>query len=102
MPSRTYPRRAGVLLGRLADFVASDALVDDLGAGPLEDFVRAHAPKIIAQIERRASVLTERIASEHARRSTRSPHLTKRVWSIAVCKTRPSSTVSFGSKVRIS
>lgn len=49
-----HPRRAWALLGRLADLAASDELVDDLGAGPLEDFVRAHAPKFIGQIERRA------------------------------------------------
>jgi hypothetical protein len=49
-----HPRRAWDLLGHLADLAASNELVDDLGAGPLEDFVRAHAPKFIRQIERRA------------------------------------------------
>jgi hypothetical protein len=49
-----HPRRAWALLGLLADLAASDELVDDLGAGPLEDFVCAHAPKFIGQIERRA------------------------------------------------
>jgi hypothetical protein len=49
-----HPRRAWALLGRLADLAASDELIDDLGAGPLEDFVQAHAAKFIGQIERRA------------------------------------------------
>jgi len=49
------PRTAWRLLGHLADLAATSELVNDLGAGPLEDFVRAHAPKYIAQIERRAS-----------------------------------------------
>lgn len=50
-----HPRKAWLLLGRLTDLAATRELVNDLGAGPLEDFVRAHAPKYIGQIERRAS-----------------------------------------------
>ncbi len=37
------------------DLASTPELVNDLGAGPLEDFVRAHAPRYIGQIERRAS-----------------------------------------------
>jgi len=49
------PRKAWVLLGHLADLASTRELVDDLGAGPLEDFIRVNAPKYIGQIERRAS-----------------------------------------------
>jgi hypothetical protein len=49
------PRRAWLLLGHLADLASTPELVNDFGAGPLEDFIRAHAPKYIKQIERRAS-----------------------------------------------
>ena len=45
------PRRAWRLLGRLADLATTPELVSDLGAGPLEDFIRSHAPQFIAQIE---------------------------------------------------
>jgi len=38
------PRRAWRLLGRLADLATTPELVSDLGAGPLEDFIRSHAP----------------------------------------------------------
>ena len=48
------PRRAWRLLGRMAELASTDELVGDLGAGPLEDFVRLHAPQFINQIERRA------------------------------------------------
>lgn len=51
---KTQPHRAWRLLGRMAELATTDELVTDLGAGPLEDFVRAHAPKFIRQIERRA------------------------------------------------
>jgi hypothetical protein len=49
------PRTAWLLLGHLADLASTPELIDDLGAGPLEDFVRAHAPKYIGQIERLAA-----------------------------------------------
>jgi hypothetical protein len=49
------PRKAWLLLGRIADLASTRELENDLGAGPLEDFVRRHAPKYIGQIERRAS-----------------------------------------------
>jgi hypothetical protein len=48
------PRKAWLLLGHIADLASTRELVNDLGAGPLEDFVRRHAPKYIGQIERRA------------------------------------------------
>ncbi len=64
-----HPRRAWALLGHLADLAASDELVDDLGAGPLEDFVQAHAPKFIGQIERRA------VEHDRFRRALRSVRL---------------------------
>jgi hypothetical protein len=51
---RESPRRAWRLLGLLADLATSQELVEDLGAGPLEDFIRAHAPAFIGQIESRA------------------------------------------------
>jgi hypothetical protein len=49
------PRKAWLLLGRIADLASTRELESDLGAGPLEDFVRLHAPRYIGQIERRAS-----------------------------------------------
>ena len=49
-----HPRRAWHLLGHLADLAASDELVDDLGAGPLEDFVQAMPRSSSARFERRA------------------------------------------------
>ena len=48
------PQRAWRLLGRMAELASTEDLVGDLGAGPLEDFVRLHAPRFIGQIERRA------------------------------------------------
>lgn len=48
------PRRAWRLLGRMADLASTSELVADLGAGPLEDFIRNHAPQFITQIEMRA------------------------------------------------
>src|SRR5262245_35648718 len=50
---RDRPRRAWRLLGALAKLATTPMLVRDLGCGPLEDFVRLHAPKFIRQIERR-------------------------------------------------
>lgn len=52
---RNQPRRAWRLLGRMADLASSEELITDLGAGPLEDFIRDHAPKFIRQIEHRAT-----------------------------------------------
>jgi len=49
------PRKAWRLLGRLAQLASSQELVEVLGAGPLQDFVRSHAPAFIRQIERRAA-----------------------------------------------
>lgn len=49
------PQRAWRLLGRIADVATTEELVADLGAGPLEDFMRNHAPKFIRQIEHRAA-----------------------------------------------
>ena len=49
------PRRAWRLLGRMADLATTAELVEDLGAGPLEEFIRSHAPQFIRQIERRAA-----------------------------------------------
>jgi hypothetical protein len=49
------PRRAWRLLGRMADLATTTELIQDLGAGPLEDFIRNHAPQYIGQIERRAA-----------------------------------------------
>ena len=48
------PRRAWRLLGYLADAAVNKELVGDLGAGPLEDFIRLHAPQFISPIEARA------------------------------------------------
>jgi hypothetical protein len=67
------PRRAWRLLRRMADLASSAELIQDLGAGPLEDFIRSHAPHFIGQIER--------LAAEHARfrqalRCARLPHAT--------------------------
>jgi hypothetical protein len=50
-----HPRKAWQLLCRLAELTTTDELVEDLGAGPLEDFVRYHAPAFVGQIERRAA-----------------------------------------------
>jgi hypothetical protein len=49
------PQRAWRLLGRMADLATTTELVQDLGAGPLEDFIRNYAPQFIGQIERRAA-----------------------------------------------
>ena len=49
------PRRAWRLLGRMAELAATTELIQDLGAGPLEGFIRSHAPQFIGQIERRAA-----------------------------------------------
>lgn len=49
------PKRAWRLLGELAKHAATPGLVGDLGCGPLEDFVRMHAPQYIRQIEARAA-----------------------------------------------
>ena len=48
------PRRAWRVLGVLAQDANTRMLVRDLGCGPLEDFVRLHAPRYIRQIENRA------------------------------------------------
>ena len=48
------PRRAWRILGVLAQVADTRMLVRDLGCGPLEDFVRMHAPRYIRQIEERA------------------------------------------------
>lgn len=45
------PRRAWRLLVHLADLASTTDLARDLGCGPLEDFVRAHAPDYIERIE---------------------------------------------------
>ena len=39
----------------MADLATTAELVGDLGAGPLEEFIRSHAPQFIRQIERRAA-----------------------------------------------
>lgn len=49
------PRRAWRLLAALTEHATAPMLVRDLGCGPLEDFVRLHAPKFIRQIERRCA-----------------------------------------------
>jgi hypothetical protein len=49
------PRRAWRLLDAVSRLATTPMLVRDLGCGPLEDFVRRHAPAFIAQIERRCS-----------------------------------------------
>src|SRR5262245_58679052 len=49
------PRRAWRLLEALTKYATTAALITDLGAGPLEDFIRKHAPAFICQIERRCA-----------------------------------------------
>jgi hypothetical protein len=48
---KKQPRRAWRLLVYLADLANTEELARDLGCGPLEDFVRAHAPDYIERIE---------------------------------------------------
>ena len=50
-----HPRKAWRLLEHIASRATTDELIADLGAGPLEDFIRLHAPRFIGQIERRAA-----------------------------------------------
>jgi uncharacterized protein DUF6869 len=52
---RDRPRRAWRLLDALTRLATTPMLVRDLGCGPLEDFVRLHAPAFIRQIERRCA-----------------------------------------------
>lgn len=49
------PRKAWRLLVRLSDLVTTRELVQIFGAGPLEDFIRSHAPQYIDRIEEQAS-----------------------------------------------
>jgi hypothetical protein len=51
---RKSPQRAWRLLGRLSELATTATLIRDVGAGPLEDFIRDHAPRFIGEIERRA------------------------------------------------
>lgn len=45
-----HPKRAWRFLGEIAKLSCTPALIEDLGCGPLEDFVRLHAPAFITQI----------------------------------------------------
>ena len=49
------PKKAWGLLQSLIDLADTQELIQDIGAGPLEDFIRAHAPTFIQPIERLAS-----------------------------------------------
>lgn len=49
------PHAAWSLLGTLVDLADSDELLGDIGAGPLEDFVRAHATQFIRELEMKAA-----------------------------------------------
>jgi ribosomal protein S18 acetylase RimI-like enzyme len=49
------PHRAWRLLGVLSRRATTPMLVRDLGCGPLQDFVRYHAPAYIDEIERRCA-----------------------------------------------
>ena len=57
------PRRAWRLLVHLADLASTTELARDLGCGPLEDFVRAHAPDYIERIEALAAILACAVAA---------------------------------------
>ena len=52
--NRHTPERAWRLLGKVAKAATNDELANALGAGPLQDFIRHHAPRFIDRIERRA------------------------------------------------
>ncbi len=52
---RLHPVRAWRLLGKMAEAATDDGLADDLGCGPLQDFIRQYGPAFIDRIERRAS-----------------------------------------------
>jgi hypothetical protein len=49
------PHEAWSLLGVLVDLADSDELLADIGAGPLEDVLRAHGAELIDEIERKAA-----------------------------------------------
>jgi hypothetical protein len=49
-----HPKRAWRLLEAVLRHANTRELVRDVGCGPLEDFVRLHAPHFIRQIENRA------------------------------------------------
>ena len=51
----SQPKKAWRLLRRIEELATTKDLIGDLGAGPLEDFIRAHAPAFIGPIERRAA-----------------------------------------------
>jgi len=70
------PRKAWRLLCRIADLAATEELTGDLGAGPLETFIRDHAPAFIGQIERRAA---QQERFRRALRSVRLPRATDAV-----------------------
>jgi Family of unknown function (DUF6869) len=53
--SEFRPKTAWGLLQSLIDLADTQELIQDIGAGPLEDFIRAHAPTFIQPIERLAS-----------------------------------------------
>ncbi len=50
-----HPLRAWRILVRLSSVIDSADLISVYGAGPLEDFVRAHAPQFIDELEALAS-----------------------------------------------
>ena len=51
---RERPVRAWRLLGKMAEAARDEGLADDLGCGPLQDFIRKYGPAFIDRIERRA------------------------------------------------
>jgi hypothetical protein len=49
-----HPRRAWSILMLLATRAKTKELVEDLGAGPLQDFVRHHGPAFVGRLEQQA------------------------------------------------
>lgn len=51
----TEPRLAFAILGTLIDLADDEDLLGDIGAGPLEDFLRKHGSLFIDDLEHRAA-----------------------------------------------
>ncbi len=81
-----HPKRAWRFLGEIAKLSCTPALIEDLGCGPLEDFVRLHAPAFITQIERRAATTVRfRKALAHVSLPRATDELSQRLFALG-CK----------------
>ncbi len=85
-----FPQLGWRLIGDVTDLATSDADINDLGAGPLEDFVRAHGAAFIDRIERRAATNPKfRKALSWVRVPESKDALTRRLLALGCKATRP-------------